>query len=242
MAKSMQVVLHLSDVHFGCDKSDSARALRQLSLDGITSAILKLEPEWRPTIVCLSGDIAYRAKSSEYEEAAEWLAKLLKELSISPDHVVICAGNHDIDRNKVTYARPADAVEADKMLSYPLDPKHEVPFEAYTEFAKNFGIEKLQVGTSTSLLIGQRNLEGISFCSLNSAWFCRDNSDKEQLWIGRPIFDVLERSGQVLHTEKLATAPPTIFLLHHPKDWYHDSEVHAGAAPIHSTWSQDVVT
>ncbi|HZQ23313.1 MAG TPA: metallophosphoesterase [Terriglobales bacterium] len=223
----MQVILHLSDVHFGCDKSESARASRQLALDGITSAILKLEPEWRPTIVCLSGDIAYRGKSSEYEEAARWLEKLLKELSIPPDHVVICAGNHDIDRDKVTYARPADAAEADKILSFPLDTKYEVPFEGYTGFAKKFGIGELQVGGSTSSLIGHRNVEGISFCSLNSAWFCRDNTDKEQLWIGRPILDVLETHGQVLHTQKLATAPPTIFLLHHPKDWYHDSEVHA---------------
>lgn len=227
MAKTMQVILHLSDVHFGCDKSESARALRQLALDGITSAILKLKPEWRPTIVCLSGDIAYRGKSSEYEEAARWLEKLLKELSIPPDHVVTCAGNHDIDRDKVTYARPADAAEADKILSFPLDTKYELPFEDYTGFAKKFGIGELQVGGSTSFLIGHRNLEGISFCSLNSAWFCRDNTDKEQLWIGRPIFDVLDPHGQVLHTQKLATAPPTIFLLHHPKEWYHDSEVHA---------------
>ncbi len=227
MAKIRQVVLHLSDVHFGCDKSEAARALRQLALDGITSAILKLEPEWRPTIVCLSGDIAYRGKSSEYEEAAKWLEKLLKELSIPPDHVVTCAGNHDIDRDKVTYARPAAAPEADQMLSYPLDAKYEVPFEAYTGFSENFGIGQLQVGSNTSFLIGHRDLEGISFCSLNSAWFCRDDTDKEQLWIGRPIFDVLETHGQVLHTQKLASAPPTIFLLHHPKDWYHDSEVHA---------------
>jgi len=133
----MQAILHLSDVHFGCDRSESARALRQLALDGITSAILKLEPEWRPTIVCLSGDIANRGKSSEYEEAAKWLERLLRELSISPDHVVICAGNHDIDRDKVTYARPSDATEADKMLSYPLDAKYEVPFEGYTGFAKD---------------------------------------------------------------------------------------------------------
>src|ERR1019366_5206157 len=157
MAKSVQVVLHLSDVHFGCDRSESARALRQLALDGITSAILKLEPEWRPTIVCLSGDIAYRGKSSEYEEAAQWLEKLLKELSISPDHVVICAGNHDIDRDKVTYARPAVATEADQMLSYPLDAKYEVPFETYSGFSKNFGIGELQVGSNTSFLIGHRD-------------------------------------------------------------------------------------
>ena len=223
----MQVILHLSDVHFGCDRSESARALRQLALDGITSAILKLEPEWRPTIVCLSGDIANRGKSSEYEEAAKWLESLLRELSIPPDHIVICAGNHDIDREKVTYARPADATEADKMLSCPLDVKYKVPFEGYTTFAKTFGIGELQFADRTSFLVGQRDLEGISFCSLNSAWFCRDNSDKEQLWIGRPILDVLEAHGQVLHPQKLPTAPPTIFLLHHPKDWYHDSEVHA---------------
>ena len=227
MAKTIQVILHLSDVHFGCDKSESARALRQLALDGITSAILKLEPEWRPSIVCLSGDVAYRGKSSEYEEAAKWLEKLLEELSIPPDHVLICAGNHDIDRDKVAYARPADATEADKMLSCPLDAKYEAPFEGYTGFAQKFGVGELHLGDSASFLIGQRTLEGISFCSLNSAWFCRGNTDKEQLWIGRPILDVLEAHGQVLHTQRLATAPPTIFLLHHPKDWYHDSEVHA---------------
>jgi hypothetical protein len=168
MSNIRQVVLHLSDVHFGCDKSESARALRQLALDGISSAILKLEPEWRPTIVCLRWDIAYRGRSSDYEEAAKWLEKLLEELSIAPDHVVISAGNHDIDRDKVTYAGPADATEADKMLSYPLDTPYEVPFESYTDFAKNCGIGELQVGTSTSFLIGHRDLEGISFCSLNS--------------------------------------------------------------------------
>jgi predicted phosphodiesterase len=227
MTKTMQVILHLSDVHFGCDKSGSALALRLLALDGVISAINKLEPEWRPTIVCLSGDIAYRGKSAEYDEAAKWLEKLLKEFSIPPDHVVICAGNHDIDRDKVTYDRPADSAEADKMLSHPLDLMYQAPFGAYVDFAKNFGISDLQVGNSASFLLGHRDLEGISFCSLNSAWFCRDNTDKEQLWIGRPIFDVLEASGQVLHTQKLAAAPPTVFLLHHPKDWYHDSEVHA---------------
>jgi hypothetical protein len=227
MAKTIQVILHLSDVHFGCDKSESARALRQLALNGITSAILKLEPEWRPSIVCLSGDVAYRGKSSEYEEAAKWLEKLLGELSIPPDHILICAGNHDIDRDKVAYARPADATEADKMLSCPLDAKYEAPFEGYTGFAQKFGVGELHLGDSASFLIGQRTLKGISFCSLNSAWFCRGNTDKEQLWIGRPILDVLEAHGQVLHAQRLATAPPTIFLLHHPKDWYHDSEVHA---------------
>ena len=146
MVKNRQVILHLSDIHFGCDKSESARALRQLALDGITSEILKLDPEWRPTILCLSGDIAYRGKSSEYEEAAKWLAKLLKELSISPDHVVICAGNHDIDRNKVTYDRPVDAVESDKILSYPLGPSLQPPLRPIQSLPRTLHLRSFRSG------------------------------------------------------------------------------------------------
>jgi hypothetical protein len=227
MKKTSQVILHLSDLHFGCDKSDSERAARALALEGLNAAILKLQPEWKPTIVCISGDIGYKGLVSDYEEAVVWLTKLLKDLDIAPDHVLICAGNHDIDRNTVTYDRPKDAIEADQMLALPLDAKYEIPFQAYVAFAQAFGIQPLQLGTASSYLIGQRTLEGISFCSLNSAWFCRDQYDKEQLWIGRPYFDVLEHAGQVLHTTKLATSPPTVFLLHHPRDWFHQSEIHS---------------
>jgi predicted MPP superfamily phosphohydrolase len=227
MEQTKQVILHLSDLHFGCDKSDSEIAARALALEGLNAAIMKLPPEWKPTIICISGDIAYKGLASEYEEATVWLTKLLNDLGIRPDHVVTCAGNHDIDRNAVTYDRPKDAAEADQMLAVPLDAKYEIPLQAYVAFAQAFGIQPLQLGTRSSYLIGQRTLEGISFCSLNSAWFCRDQYDKEQLWIGRPYVDVLEHAGQVLHTTKLAAAVPTVFLLHHPKDWFHQSESHS---------------
>lgn len=227
MGNSKQVILHLSDLHFGCDKSDSERALRELALNGLSSAVRKLEPEWQPTIVCISGDIAYRGRAAEYKEAAAWLVKLLKELNVPADHVLICPGNHDLDRNKVTYDRPKDGVEADNALAVPLDPKYETPFESFAEFAKNFPVQTVLLGKACSYLVGQRVLEGISFLSLNSAWFCRDNSDKEHLWLGRPFIDVLEQNGQVLHPNRLAASQPTVCLLHHPKDWFHDSEVHA---------------
>src|ERR1700722_5990492 len=145
MAK--QVILHLSDLHFGCDKSDSERAARALALEGLNAAVLKLPPEWKPTIVCISGDIAYKGLASEYEEAAVWLTNLLKDLDIRPDHVVICAGNHDIDRNAVAYDRPKDAAQADHMLAVPIDAKYEMPFQAYVAFAQAFGIQPLQLGT-----------------------------------------------------------------------------------------------
>ena len=135
-----------------------------------------------------------------------------------------------------------DATEADKMLSYPLDAKYEVPFEAYTGFAKNFGIGELQVGSSTSFLIGHRDLEGISFCSLNSAWFCRDNTDKEQLWIGRPIFDVLETPGRCcIPRNSQPLLPPYSFSII-PKIGITIRKFTLEVAPIRSMWSQAVVT
>ena len=148
MEKTKQVILHLSDLHFGCDKSDSERAARALALEGLNAAILKLQPDWKPTIVCISGDIGYKGLVSDYEEAAVWLTKLLKDLDIAPDHVLICAGNHDIDRDTVTYGRPKDAIEADQMLALPLDAKYEIPFQAYVAFAQAFGIQPLQLGDS----------------------------------------------------------------------------------------------
>lgn len=45
------------------------------------------------------------------------------------------------------------------MLSLPLDAKYQTPFEAYVNFAKDFGISDLQIGKSTSFLLGHRDLE-----------------------------------------------------------------------------------
>jgi predicted MPP superfamily phosphohydrolase len=222
-----QAILHLSDLHFGGDKSESARAARKLALDGLASTIRSLESEWQPTILCISGDIAFKGIKSDYDEASAWLRKLLADLKLSADHVLICAGNHDIDRTKVNYARPSNPTEADQMLSMPLDSKYEAPFSAYADFAREFGIEPLRLGKDTSHVVGQRELEGISFCSLNSAWFCKDEFDQNRLWMGLPHVNVLEAAAQIKHPKDLAASQPTVFLLHHPKEWFHPAEIHA---------------
>ena len=222
-----QVVLHISDLHFGSDKSESEKAVRALALEGLVSAILALDEEWRPTIVCISGDIAWKGRASEYVEAAQWLKGTLDKLGVSPDHVLICAGNHDIDRAKVTFSRPRSPRKADQFLAVPIDNGASEPFTEYVNFAKAFGVQELRLGAEPSYLIGQRVLEGITFCALNSAWFCKNKHDKDNLWIGQPIIDVLEHYGQVPHPDKLPLAPPTIFLLHHPRNWLHQAEIHS---------------
>ena len=75
------VILHVSDIHFSNDRTDENDS-RELALDGLSRTILEQSSDWRPNIVCLTGDIARRGKSEDYNLAAAWLTKLLAQLSL----------------------------------------------------------------------------------------------------------------------------------------------------------------
>ncbi|MCY1059055.1 metallophosphoesterase [Nannocystis sp. SCPEA4] len=93
-ASSRPVILHLSDIHRTQDEPVSNEEIllpliadiRSLSQEGIP----------KPNIVVLSGDLTQKAIPSEYNEAKEFVAKLLDELSLSTDSLILVPGNHDI--------------------------------------------------------------------------------------------------------------------------------------------------
>jgi metallophosphoesterase superfamily enzyme len=59
-------VLHLSDLHFGIEPdpkhSPAALAQRKNTLDGLLKSLEKLDKNWRPTIIAISGDIGWKAR------------------------------------------------------------------------------------------------------------------------------------------------------------------------------------
>ncbi len=134
-------VLHLTDLHFGWESEPGKRAERQLVLDGLIDRVAALPKEWRPQIVCISGDIAWKGKAPEYALAKTWLTKLLTRLGLTFADVVVCAGNHDTDR-EVTgrMGRPKDAKEADDILRAPIAPHNLSAFTAFTDFCKEAGV------------------------------------------------------------------------------------------------------
>ena len=67
------VILHLSDLHFGYNLDEQAKAERKNALDNLISIISKQDPDWKPTIICITGDIAMKASSQDYSEAKTWL-------------------------------------------------------------------------------------------------------------------------------------------------------------------------
>ena len=68
------VILHLSDLHFGAEKGNaSGPDVRDVVLRSLIDCIKTQPQEWHPEIVCISGDIGYAGKESDYAAAAEWL-------------------------------------------------------------------------------------------------------------------------------------------------------------------------
>jgi hypothetical protein len=221
------VILHLSDLHFGWDGDERERTDRDLALKGLLHRLTLLDVEWRPNVVCISGDIGWQGKSSDYEDAEQWIRQLLAELELSADALFVCPGNHDLDQGLARYARPHGEEEADKILALPFPEYLLKTFEAFATFCKNLGIPPFKLGEKESYIVGQRSYRELSFISYNSAWFCTGGDDKSKLWLGLPLIKFMESKEQLPHPDKLREWPITIALLHHPREWFHEAELEA---------------
>ncbi|MCP5113257.1 MAG: hypothetical protein GY953_20695, partial [bacterium] len=180
-------LLHLSDLHFGYDRDATARELRAGALDLLVEEVGGLEPDWRPRILVISGDLTWQGKESGYTELGEWLTeKLFPATGLSAADCVVCPGNHDIDREEAIALldRTGDANKADAVLRPErLAAGFARPFQRFVRFAEDFGMPAPELLGEPNRLAGVLELHGIRFICANSAWFCRDSeTDKGQLW------------------------------------------------------------
>lgn len=226
-------VLHLSDIHFGIEPktedniTSTALARRDNVLSELLDYVGDIEDGWKPKLVVLTGDLGWSGIDSDYTQAAQWLDKLLQTLKLTKNDIIICPGNHDINRKKAKfYVRPNNSVEADDFLAIENLDEFIKPFEAFNNFCKNFGINNLYIGDEPQEqhIYGTCEIKGLRFITLNSSWFCRDNSDKTKLWLGLPQLEVMKSKGHLLNDKHYNDAPITISLFHHPREWFDESE------------------
>lgn len=227
----MQTILHLTDIHFGWEgDSQQGIADRKVCLNGLLAELKNLDAEWKPTVICLTGDIGWRGVESDYLAAKEWLDQVLEICGLGYDSLIVCAGNHDVVRNIAKkLPRPESAKEADEVLAAPVAAHFESPFSPFVSFCQTTGIQALSFGSSKSYLVGERSVNGSRFVVLNSAWFCKDDYDKGKLWMGYPHMTFMEGHDQLV----LNPSPDdriTVALVHHPQEWYQDAEIHAYAS------------
>lgn len=224
-------LLHLTDIHFGWESgSTTSSAERTLALNGLLDAVKNLAGHWKPNIVCLTGDIAWRGTQSDYSQAKTWLLSLLQVLGLNSEDLLVCPGNHDVNRLiAIRSARPTDAITADRCLRTPIagiPTSH--AFAEYNRFCSEIGIRPYQIDSEQSYLVGVIEHKGVQFAALNSAWYCQGDDDQKKLWIGLPFLKVLEAHGQLSRTS-VPNTKPTICLIHHPPDWWNDQEIHASS-------------
>ena len=234
----MTTILHISDVHFGWEgENPSGKAERKVCLDSLLSVLSTLDAPWKPSIICLSGDIGWRGASSDYSEAKKWLDSLLRCCGLDYSRVIICVGNHDIDRKVAEKVpRALTTKEADMVLQVPIADHFVRPFQKYIDFCKAAGIPAMKFGDEDSYLVGIRQIENLRFVVLNSAWFAKDNEDKNKLRIGFPHLKFMEANDQLPLIQSDGKGNATVALVHHPSDWLHEEEkyCHSGSRP--SPW------
>lgn len=225
-------LLHLSDLHFGYDRDATARRQRAEALDGLLDIVAGLDAASRPHLIAISGDLTYQGKPAGYTELATWLTeKLLPAAGLAAQDLIVCPGNHDIDRKKTKFfiARTQIPAEADDLLrAEDLADGFATAFPAYTAFAQSFGIPAPSLLGQPNHLAGALDhaATGLRFLILNSAWFCRDSgTDRANLWLGLPQLQALDLlKPQPQHYN---TAPITIALVHHPIEWFAGPDLHS---------------
>jgi predicted MPP superfamily phosphohydrolase len=96
------VLVHLSDIHF---KASDGR-IQDLNKDLRNELLMDLRRQRthlrKFDAIVVTGDLAYSGKASEFDIASQWLDVLREQLDVPEKNILVTAGNHDVDRAKVT--------------------------------------------------------------------------------------------------------------------------------------------
>jgi 3',5'-cyclic AMP phosphodiesterase CpdA len=172
-------LLHMSDFHYSSkNDADGVKSIRgnNKRILGEFIDFFRNKNVIKPNIIAITGDIANEGNIEEYMAFHEnFLSPFLEIVELTPTDVIFCPGNHDIMRDELEKERGViDDKELDKVLAY------EGVFKDYIKYQDKFFTPlKCSVAGGTgkyeflSRLSGYRNIGGIHFLSLNSAWFSR---------------------------------------------------------------------
>lgn len=217
--------LHLSDIHFGQESKESSRIDQQIVCREIIKDVQNLVTEiGKPDFIFITGDIAFKADSKEYNSAEEWLGNLLKATGCTANQLYIVPGNHDVNRKTVAEDLVSKTIhdkfrdnhkELDEYFNESQSSLRSTVWgklKAYENFIKDF---------TTNCLVNEANpfwfheAECINIIGLNSCLLSFDSSDSSSnLYLGK---HQLNQLINIMSDEKL-----TIILIHHPLNWLVD--------------------
>lgn len=234
--------LHISDTHF-CNAEngwDSEEIFTSFFDD-----LKKMKADYKlcPDLIFFTGDVAlgHVGNSSglslkdQYEEAKEFLEKIRNVFPKVPiSNIFIVPGNHDVNRTLITDDQTEwleklrkDKPENGRSRINKLMIENGVQWKRYMErlndykgFLENNGYKHLLEEDPDRLMYSIiRDINGfkVGIAGLNSAWSSYGgDEDKAKLWLG--TYQISQARNRLKDTML------SIAIIHHPSNWFTDSE------------------
>lgn len=197
------VILHISDLHFS--SNSKIKREKEKIMNSLLDVLIQLEPEWKPNVICVSGDIVDRYDVSAYPLAKIWFEKLSQALDISMDSFILTPGNHDCSRDIKKYPRldSNDESLVNEVLTYEIPAYVTARFEAYESFCRDLQVPTYTWRSGDNYLVGYRVINNVIYLGCNTEWFAY--SDESKLRLGRKIVEELQQaSGELGNFKKVA--------------------------------------
>ena len=210
-AKKHRIILHLSDLHMrqNC-KLSNEQQMRIAFLDKLR--IIANESDIIGLLI--TGDLADAGRKSDYAAATELLEKIIDEICISKENIIIIPGNHDISRDRYSVCLDDNTAPNESLM-------RKAKLENYTKFHNDFYADCIKSGVvknmSSDKIIYQgpyklNFLKKVEFIWINSN-YSRDASDN---YTNLPLEQFGRELDEIIPTEK---SNFTIGIIHEIGDW-----------------------
>ena len=218
--------VHLSDIHFGQERDERVHIHDDVKRELIEDArkVVRKLPGGMAHGILVTGDIAHSGKPEQYKEAGEWLDRLAAAVQCEIYRIQMVPGNHDVDRDKDSASsshllgvlKAGGPSEYEKLINNETDRASLFArFEAYERFSEGYDCPlDAEAKYATNLQVELAPGRTIRFVRLNSALLCTgtETDENQELIMGARQFTIPRNDGE-----------ETIVLLHHPLNWYKDS-------------------
>lgn len=159
-------IIILSDIHFIIDKSKCKLCSENPNfLTGFLTYIKQLmkDNDIKFKYLLIAGDLVESGKRSEYKGIKKILDKILNELAIKKEHILIVPGNHDLSRDQISNYCDQNDISEDEAFQY-----MDIKFGNYIEFYKDF--MEVNDYSLNNAIIGKLNFDecNISVLGVNS--------------------------------------------------------------------------
>lgn len=214
-------ILHITDLHYNSrsyEKLNQERLIEKLChrLENLESKI---------DLVFFTGDLVFNGSNADdFAEARTiFLDKINSALNLSSENILMCPGNHDMDRSGKSEALEEfykSNIKSDDDLYKLLkkngeDYRNSIKTSAnYNSFIRDYYVENDSNDITELYSVFIREIEGnkIGIISINSAWRSVDDSSNGNLLFPYFLLD------EALRKTKDCTW--NFFLLHHPIHWF----------------------